>query len=239
MMCLPPGKYFPQKDDLVAIATEKVDTLTLPTAPGWGFHVHWRPAIYSSSHGPFHYRGRKSSRTDASEIGGLDEQSSSLHNIEETNDSQEDEHDEEEGDFQTKLDIRDDYQAPDLNPDIGITEHEYRTPQSGNKYFNLAMESIGLNIDGEAWFQVLAPDDGPKPVCCLFSEVNFGGNVFCAGEGGGDVPESKLIDPDLSHVPRMCRLELIVLMNFVFVCSVEKQGKQYLMPRRRSGLDLC
>lgn len=48
------------------------------------------------------------------------------------------------------------------------------------------MKAIDMNRDGEATFTVITPGDGPDPICCLFSEVKFGGNVWCVGIGGGD-----------------------------------------------------
>ena len=52
--------------------------------------------------------------------------------------------------------------------------------------FQADMANLGFDEGGEASFTVVGPDDGPNPVCCLFSETNFGGNVWCVGEGGGD-----------------------------------------------------
>ena len=42
---------------------------------------------------------------------------------------------------------------------------------------------------GPGTFTVKAPDDGPDPVCCLFSDVSFKANVLCLGQGGGDLPD--------------------------------------------------
>ena len=83
-----------------------------------------------------------------------------------------------------------DTQPPDLDPSVTIIAHEYRTAHSGGTYFLNDMTTIFGNNEGVAYFKILAPNDGPKPVCCLFPEVNFSGGVFCAGEGGGAVPEA-------------------------------------------------
>ena len=52
--------------------------------------------------------------------------------------------------------------------------------------FKKDMKQIGQNESDEATFTVEGPGDGPDPVCCLFSEPKFGGNVWCVGEGGGN-----------------------------------------------------
>ena len=52
------------------------------------------------------------------------------------------------------------------------------------------MGAIDNNLDGEASFNVGGPGDGPDPVCCLFTETKFGGNVWCMGvAGGGTLPQ--------------------------------------------------
>lgn len=48
------------------------------------------------------------------------------------------------------------------------------------------MKAIDMDVNGEATFTVIGPGDGPDPVCCLFTEAKFGGNVWCVGVGGGD-----------------------------------------------------
>ncbi|MCJ1280333.1 hypothetical protein MMC21_008160 [Puttea exsequens] len=50
------------------------------------------------------------------------------------------------------------------------------------------MDAVDQNRDDQAWFSIDGPD-GPDPVCCLFTEVSGGGNAWCAGVGGGDLPE--------------------------------------------------
>ena len=73
------------------------------------------------------------------------------------------------------------------------TDHTYADNQDPTKKtpelqtFQEDMYAIDTNLDGEATFTVLGPNDGPDPVCCLFTEPNFGGNVWCMGTGGGDV----------------------------------------------------
>ncbi len=52
--------------------------------------------------------------------------------------------------------------------------------------FQNDMKEINIDIDGEAIFTVIGPTDGPDPVCCLFTEPKFGGNVWCMGGGGED-----------------------------------------------------
>lgn len=44
------------------------------------------------------------------------------------------------------------------------------------------------NDPAENHFTIIGPGDGPDPVCCLFSKPSFGGNVWCTGVGGGNVP---------------------------------------------------
>ena len=39
------------------------------------------------------------------------------------------------------------------------------------------MDAIDQNLADEATFTVIDPTDGPDPVCCLFTEPKFGGNV--------------------------------------------------------------
>ena len=47
--------------------------------------------------------------------------------------------------------------------------------------------AIEDNRDGQAKLTVIGPTDGPDPVCSLFTKPSFGGNVWCMGEGVGDV----------------------------------------------------
>ncbi|KAK4695152.1 hypothetical protein P7C71_g2545, partial [Lecanoromycetidae sp. Uapishka_2] len=54
--------------------------------------------------------------------------------------------------------------------------------------FHDLIQGVDVDTGGQAYIKVNAPGDGPIPVCCLFSEVNFGGNVLCLAEGGGDLP---------------------------------------------------
>ncbi|KAL2042086.1 hypothetical protein N7G274_005274 [Stereocaulon virgatum] len=46
---------------------------------------------------------------------------------------------------------------------------------------------INANRDGQSRFNISAPNDGPDPVCCLFTEPSFRGDVWCVGVGGGDI----------------------------------------------------
>ena len=62
-----------------------------------------------------------------------------------------------------------------------------RIDKTKSDNFNSLLQGVDINRDGQATIKVNAPDDGPNPVCCLFSEVNFGGDVWCMGQGGGDV----------------------------------------------------
>ena len=72
----------------------------------------------------------------------------------------------------------------------GYTIHNYTTnqsppPDSGTYYpFAFDMKAIDQNRDGEAKFIITGPSTGPDPICCLYSEVNLGGNVWCGGVGG-------------------------------------------------------
>lgn len=71
-------------------------------------------------------------------------------------------------------------------------DNEYKVNQDPTKKsdelttFQNDMKQIDQNESDEATFTVEGPDDGPDPVCCLFSEPKFGGNVWCVDEGGGD-----------------------------------------------------
>lgn len=47
------------------------------------------------------------------------------------------------------------------------------------------MSAIDTNRDGLATFTIKGPNNGPDPVCCLFSGTQFAGNVWCVGVGGG------------------------------------------------------
>lgn len=73
------------------------------------------------------------------------------------------------------------------------TEKTFTTNQDPKKKskelssFKDQMDAIDVNLDGEAYFRISGPNDGPDPVCCLFSEPNFSGNVWCMGVGGEDV----------------------------------------------------
>ena len=72
-------------------------------------------------------------------------------------------------------------------------DHTYKTNQDPNikslewKMFTADMDALQDNVNDEATFTIHGPDDGPDPVCCLFSKPKFGGNVWCMGVGGGDV----------------------------------------------------
>ena len=72
-------------------------------------------------------------------------------------------------------------------------DHTYKVNQDPAKSspeldtYKSDMSGIDANRDGASTFKITAPNDGPNPVCCLFSEVSFGGNVWCAGVGGGDM----------------------------------------------------
>ena len=93
--------------------------------------------------------------------------------------------------------------GPQLSSGPAVTENNYKDPIDVNRdkdessalMHNLA--GVAGEEGSESWIKVNAPDDGPKPVCCLFSEPSFGGNVWCVGVGGGetlpqwkDVPQS-------------------------------------------------
>ena len=74
----------------------------------------------------------------------------------------------------------------------GYTDHVYTDNQDPTKSsneltaFENDMAAIDTNRDGKASFNITGPNDGPDPVCCLFSETQFGGNVWCVGVGGGN-----------------------------------------------------
>ncbi|KAK4697792.1 COMPASS component SWD3, partial [Lecanoromycetidae sp. Uapishka_2] len=85
----------------------------------------------------------------------------------------------------------------------GFTDNTYSDTQDPTKKssqltsFQNDMSQIAVNRDGKASFTIKGPNDGPDPVCCLFSEPQFGGNVWCVGVGGGptlpqwsDIPQS-------------------------------------------------
>jgi hypothetical protein len=72
-------------------------------------------------------------------------------------------------------------------------EHTYSVNQDPTKKSN-QLETyktdwygINANRDGQSRFHISAPNDGPDPVCCLFTEPSFGGDVWCVGVGGGDI----------------------------------------------------
>lgn len=73
----------------------------------------------------------------------------------------------------------------------GFTQHVYTDNQDPTKSsteltnFEFDMTAIDTNLDGKANFNITGPNDGPDPVCCLFSGTQFGGNVWCVGVGGG------------------------------------------------------
>jgi hypothetical protein len=78
------------------------------------------------------------------------------------------------------------------NQDPKIKSHVWKT-------FQEDMTQIGVDNNGESTFTVVGPGDGPNPVCCLFSEPKFGGNVWCVGEGGGDtLPQWKNVAQSVS-----------------------------------------
>ena len=84
-------------------------------------------------------------------------------------------------------------------------DNEYKANQDPTKKsdeltkFKNDMKQIDQNESGEATFTVEGPGDGPDPVCCLFSEPRFGGNVWCVGEGGGDtLPQWKNVAQSVS-----------------------------------------
>jgi len=72
------------------------------------------------------------------------------------------------------------------------TDRTYKGNQDPTKksaeltIFQDDMQALDTNLDGEATFTIVGPGDGPDPVCCLFTEPKFGGNVWCMGVGGGD-----------------------------------------------------
>ena len=71
------------------------------------------------------------------------------------------------------------------------TDAKFNAPIDSNKDQKASrgltgnMAYVSTNLDGEATFTVKAPNDGLNPVFCLFSDVSFGGNVWCVGIGGG------------------------------------------------------
>ena len=70
-----------------------------------------------------------------------------------------------------------------VGPNAGVTSPD------DVKAFASNMKSIVSSHDSSGYFEFLAPNDGTDDVCCLFTEVNFGGNVLCMGVGGGDLPD--------------------------------------------------
>ena len=82
------------------------------------------------------------------------------------------------------------HQREDRYSENVFAQNQYHyKPSNELKTFNNVIENLDLNRDDEATFTFIAPqgNDGPNPVCCLFTKANFGGNVWCVGEGGGDV----------------------------------------------------
>lgn len=74
------------------------------------------------------------------------------------------------------------------------TFDKYVSPKADKKNsedLNAYMSGISnLQDNGPGTFTVKAPNDGPDPVCCLFSDVSFKANVLCLGQGGGDLPNN-------------------------------------------------
>lgn len=75
----------------------------------------------------------------------------------------------------------------------GYTDTEYKDNEAPRKDkkasdgLKMDMDAINTNTDGEASFTIKAPNDGPDPVCCLFTEPHFKGDVWCVGVGGDDI----------------------------------------------------
>lgn len=93
-------------------------------------------------------------------------------------------------------------------------DHQRQTRYDGNEYkvnqdptkkspewskFEKDMKQMDMNESGESTFTVEGPGDGPDPVCCLFSDTSFGGNVWCVVVGGGDaLPQWKDVAQSVS-----------------------------------------
>ncbi len=80
--------------------------------------------------------------------------------------------------------------APVQHQRTQFTSHRYveaQRPEVIETSFQGDMKGIGMNRDGVASFTIAGPTDGPDPVCCLFTQPRFGGNVWCVGVGGGDL----------------------------------------------------
>ncbi|KAL9126922.1 MAG: hypothetical protein Q9217_004098 [Psora testacea] len=65
--------------------------------------------------------------------------------------------------------------------------HDPQKPSDQLEKFKSDMKAVDRNEDGPALFTVAGPGNGPDPVYCLFSNVRFGGRVWCIGIGAGNV----------------------------------------------------
>lgn len=80
--------------------------------------------------------------------------------------------------------------SPRPAPHVDQTYTVNQDPTKGSNQlesYKTDWQGIDANRDGTSTFHISAPNDGPDPVCCLFTEPSFGGNVWCAGVGGGDI----------------------------------------------------
>lgn len=88
-------------------------------------------------------------------------------------------------------------QLPRATRPAGVTDHSYtsnQTPPASSKTFYAFaadMEALDTNTDNQATFTISPPvkgATGPDPTCCFFTAISYGGNVWCAGPGIGDLP---------------------------------------------------
>ena len=81
------------------------------------------------------------------------------------------------------------HRAKDDDGMRGTTYNQNYDPPSGpvGIPLNREMLYIGENNKNHGSFEFTAPNDDNHLVCCMFMDPNFGGNVLCSGEGGGDV----------------------------------------------------
>ena len=85
------------------------------------------------------------------------------------------------------------YQHKDYDTNQGPTNDkacEWPSGANGCGFF-IDMYGIYQNRDGKSSIEVKGPDnwDSPFPMCCLYADPRYLGNVWSKGEGGGDVPD--------------------------------------------------
>ena len=89
------------------------------------------------------------------------------------------------------------YQHHSQNNENQYTNQTYTKNQSppseSSEFYEFAsdMEGVGIDNGDDATFTITpkAEDPGKDPICCLYTEVKFKGNVWCGGIGSDDLDE--------------------------------------------------